>query len=99
MRLCLPGHGRTFTEVSGHVNANRVAIADGLAGCLEALKAGPQTAFEVVGAVHEGEEITPLHANLWVQEARSYLHHLEVIGDVERIPAQDEGGADHWALA
>jgi glyoxylase-like metal-dependent hydrolase (beta-lactamase superfamily II) len=99
MRLCLPGHGRTFTEVSGHVNANRVAIADGLAGCLDALKAGPQTAFEVVGAVHEGEEITPLHANLWVQEARSYLHHLEVIGDVERIPAEDEGGADHWALA
>jgi glyoxylase-like metal-dependent hydrolase (beta-lactamase superfamily II) len=99
MRLCLPGHGRTFTEVSGHVNANRVAIAEGLAGCLEALKAGPRSAFEVVGSVHEGEEISPLHANLWVQETRSYLHHLEVVGDVVRLPAEGEGEADRWALA
>ncbi|MFM9022462.1 MAG: hypothetical protein ACKOK7_01735 [Solirubrobacterales bacterium] len=77
----------------------REAIAGGLAGCLEALEAGPQTAFEVVGSVHEGEEISPLHANLWVQETRSYLHHLEVVGDVARLPAESEGEADRWSLA
>ena len=99
MRLCLPGHGRTFTDVGGHVNANRVAIAEGLEGCLTALGNGPMTAFEVVGSVHEGEEITPVLANFWVQETRSYLHHLEVIGDVERLPADREGEPEHWALA
>ena len=99
MRLCLPGHGRTFTEVGGHVAANRVAIAEGLEGCLRALDGGPRTAFEVVGAVHEGEEISPMYANLWVQETRSYLHHLEVIGDVARVPADREGEPEHWALA
>lgn len=99
MRLCLPGHGRTFTDVGGHVNANRVAIAEGLEGCLGALANGPMTAFEVVGFVHEGEEITPAHANFWVQETRSYLQHLEVIGDVVRLPADREGEPEHWALA
>src|ERR671915_1546095 len=39
-RLCLPGHGRTFTDVRGHVNANRAAVHDRLARVREVIATG-----------------------------------------------------------
>ncbi len=39
MRLCLSGHGRTFTDVQAHINANRLLVAERLEACLTVLDA------------------------------------------------------------
>ena len=66
MRLCLAGHGRTFTDVQAHITANRVLVAERLEGCLRVLREhGPITAFDAVPLVY-GEAITPANANWWL---------------------------------
>ena len=47
-RLCLPGHGRTFTDVRAHIRANRALMDDRLAKIRGAIAEQPLTAFEVV---------------------------------------------------
>ena len=39
-RLCLPGHGRTFTDVQGHIAANRELIAQRLGAIEDVLRDG-----------------------------------------------------------
>jgi glyoxylase-like metal-dependent hydrolase (beta-lactamase superfamily II) len=95
-RLCLSGHGRTFTDVQGHIAANRTEVADGLAAIEEALRGGaPATAYEVVRRVH-GESASPAQASWWMQVTLAYLRHLEVSGRAERDAA---GGPDRWRAA
>src|SRR5262249_14990608 len=53
-RLCLPGHGRTFTDVSAHIEGNRRLVAERLASVLGAVRAQPLMAFEVVPHVYGG---------------------------------------------
>jgi glyoxylase-like metal-dependent hydrolase (beta-lactamase superfamily II) len=96
-RLCLPGHGRTFTDVAGHINANRRLVAERLDKVQAVLAAGPLTAYEAVPEVY-GAQITPLNANWWLTETLSYLTHLERTGRVARVGDED-GGPDLWALA
>ncbi|MGI8512033.1 MAG: MBL fold metallo-hydrolase, partial [Solirubrobacteraceae bacterium] len=40
VRLCLPGHGRPFTDVHGHVDANRALVHERLDSALGALAGG-----------------------------------------------------------
>src|SRR6266540_4191029 len=52
-RLCLAGHGRTFSDVQGHIAANRDLVAQRLASLEDALRsAGPLTAFEALPRVY-----------------------------------------------
>ena len=53
MRLCLSGHGRTFTDVAAHITANRLVVAERLESCIRVLaESGPITAFDAVPLVH-----------------------------------------------
>src|SRR5438045_1045628 len=84
-RLCLPGHGRTFTDVQGHIEANRALVRERISAVLDVVtERGPITVFDAVPHVY-GEPITPLNANWWMSETLCYLTHLEQLGRVERI--------------
>ena len=90
-RLCLPGHGRTFTDVRAHVEANRTAVRERLERVREVIADGaaPLTAFEAVPLVY-GQPVTPMTANWWLSETLAYLTHLEREGLAQRIPGQPE---------
>ncbi len=91
-RLCLPGHGRTFTDVQAHIEANRRLVSERLGRVLEVLRErGPITAFDAVPHVY-GERVTTATAAWWLTETLSYLTHLERLGQVERHP----GEPDTW---
>jgi glyoxylase-like metal-dependent hydrolase (beta-lactamase superfamily II) len=94
-RLCLAGHGRTFTDVQAHIDANRTLVRDRLGRVEEVIAADPgATAFEAIPKIY-GAAITPLNANWWLSETLSYLRHLEVTGRVERV----EGTPERWSVA
>jgi glyoxylase-like metal-dependent hydrolase (beta-lactamase superfamily II) len=90
-RLCLPGHGRTFTDVRAHVEANRAAVRERLDRVREVVGngSGPLTAYEAVPLVY-GQPVTPMTANWWLSETLAYLTHLEREGLATRIPGQPE---------
>jgi glyoxylase-like metal-dependent hydrolase (beta-lactamase superfamily II) len=96
-RLCLPGHGRTFTDVRAHVDANRALVGERVAATLAALGEGPMTAFDIVPRVH-GEGLTPMTATWWLSEILCYLTHLEATGRARRIPG-DNGTPERWTSA
>lgn len=101
-RLCLPGHGRTFTDVQAHIDANRAIVGERVERCLGVVSEhGPITVFDAIPHVY-GEPVTPLNANWWISETLCYLTHLERLGRVIRIPgdASPVGpGAERWASA
>jgi glyoxylase-like metal-dependent hydrolase (beta-lactamase superfamily II) len=93
-RLCLSGHGRTFTDVQAHINANRTLVRERLARVEEVIHAEPGiTAYEAIPEIYGGA-ITALNANWWLSETLSYLRHLEVTGRLERI----DGTPERWAV-
>jgi len=96
-RLCLAGHGRTFSDVQGHIEANRALVAARLARVEEVVTAQTLTAFDAVPSVY-GEAVTPASANWWLSETLCYLRHLEVTGRTARIPGED-GGPERWTSA
>ena len=94
-RLCLAGHGRTFTDVRAHVEANRALVAQRLERVRRAvLDHGPITAYDVVPLLH-GEPLTQLTAGWWLPETLAYLTRLEVLGVVLR----DGGDPERWRAA
>jgi glyoxylase-like metal-dependent hydrolase (beta-lactamase superfamily II) len=94
-RLCLPGHGRTFSDVQGHIAANRALVAERLAALEDVLRSdGPLTAFEAVPRVY-GEALTAMNANWWLSETLCYLRHLQVAGRV----AGDGARPERWSAA
>jgi glyoxylase-like metal-dependent hydrolase (beta-lactamase superfamily II) len=90
-RLCLSGHGRTFTDVQGHIEANRALVHERIGKVQEVISNDPITAFDAVPLVY-GEAITPMNANWWLSETLCYLVHLERTGRAERI----EGEPERW---
>ena len=90
-RLCLPGHGRPFTDVAAHVQANRGLVQERLGATERALAEGPRTAVEVVPDVH-GEQLTAMNAAWWLSETLCYLVHLERAGRARRI----QGDPERW---
>jgi glyoxylase-like metal-dependent hydrolase (beta-lactamase superfamily II) len=89
-RLCLPGHGRTFTDVHAHIEANRALVRERLSATLAVVEAGePLTAFEILPRVH-GPELSPMLAQWLLTETLAMLLHLEVTGQAVRIPGEPE---------
>jgi glyoxylase-like metal-dependent hydrolase (beta-lactamase superfamily II) len=88
-RLCLPGHGRTFTDVRAHIHANRALVAERLQKVLDAIGSEPRTAFEVIPHVY-GEAVTAATGNWWLSETLAYLTHLEATGRARRVPGEPE---------
>jgi glyoxylase-like metal-dependent hydrolase (beta-lactamase superfamily II) len=94
-RLCLPGHGRTFSDVHGHIVANRELVAERLAALEDVLRSdGPLTAFEAVPRVY-GAALTAMNANWWLSETLCYLRHLQVTSRA----AGDGARPERWSAA
>jgi glyoxylase-like metal-dependent hydrolase (beta-lactamase superfamily II) len=78
-RLALSGHGRPFTDVPGHIAANRALVAERL----EAVKAAlPGTVYEIAQHVY-GDLFSEAMATWLLTKTRAYLIHLEQLGLAE----------------
>ena len=100
-RVCVAGHGRPFTDVGAHIDANRKLVHDRIRAVATALGGEPRTVVEIVPEVY-GEPLTPLNAGWWLSETLCYLRHLEVNGAVRRevvTAAGEEAGPDRWRSA
>jgi glyoxylase-like metal-dependent hydrolase (beta-lactamase superfamily II) len=89
-RLVLAGHARPFTEVHGHIEANRELVARRLDTTRAALAKGPLTDDELARAVY-GAEYTEEVGRWLLTKARAWLTHLEALGEA----SQDDG---RWLL-
>lgn len=94
VRLCLPGHGRSFGDVGGHIHANRSLVRERLQRLVATLREQPLTAFEAAPRIHD-DPPTVANAGWWLTETLCYLRHLEVQGQIERVPG--EGDVERWA--
>jgi glyoxylase-like metal-dependent hydrolase (beta-lactamase superfamily II) len=93
-RLCLSGHGRPFTDVRGHIEANRALVHERLEATAAAIAGGPRTAVEIVPDV-QGQPLTQANAGWWLSETLCYLTHLERAGSARRVP----GDPERWEAA
>jgi glyoxylase-like metal-dependent hydrolase (beta-lactamase superfamily II) len=93
-RLALAGHARPFTEVPGHIQANRDLIARNLGAVRAALGAGEKTAYETARTVY-GEQFTEELASWQMTMTTAWLTHLERLGEVGKTA----DGVEHWHLA
>jgi glyoxylase-like metal-dependent hydrolase (beta-lactamase superfamily II) len=88
-RLCLAGHGRTFTDVHAHIAGNRSLVHAQLANVLAAVGDGQRTAFEVVTAIH-GDSLSQQNAHWLLSQVLGYLTHLESVGSLRRLGGDPE---------
>jgi glyoxylase-like metal-dependent hydrolase (beta-lactamase superfamily II) len=91
-RLCLAGHGRTFTDVHAHIAGNRSLVGEHLDNVLGAVSDGEPTAFEIVTRLH-GESLSQQNAHWLLSQTLGFLTHLQSIGSVRRIAGEPE----RWA--
>jgi glyoxylase-like metal-dependent hydrolase (beta-lactamase superfamily II) len=91
-RLCLAGHGRTFTDVHAHIKGNRTLVEEHLERVSQALTDGAPTAFEVVTRIH-GDSLSHQNAHWLLSQTLGYLTQLEALGSARRIPGEPE----RWA--
>jgi hypothetical protein len=93
--LALSGHGRTFGDVAGHIDANRELVGQRIAAVERALRdGGPLTAFEALPRVFD-EPLTPMNMTWRLSETLSYLRHLQVTGRA----AADGASPERWSVA
>jgi glyoxylase-like metal-dependent hydrolase (beta-lactamase superfamily II) len=75
-RLVLAGHGRPFTDLPGHVAANRALVGERLDAVAAALGGGARTVYEVAHDVY-GDRFTEITASWLLSKTVCYLTHLE----------------------
>jgi hypothetical protein len=78
--------------VPGHIAANRALVAERLDAVRAALAAGPTTAYEIAQTVY-GEAFNELTANWLLSKTRSWLTHLEALGEA----SHDSGTPERWS--
>jgi glyoxylase-like metal-dependent hydrolase (beta-lactamase superfamily II) len=91
-RLCLAGHGRTFTDVHAHIQGNRALVQERLESVQQALARGSLTVFEIVPHVY-GDSLSEQNAHWLLSKILCYLTHLQALGKVRRISDEPE----RWA--
>jgi len=91
-RLCLSGHGRTFTDVRAHIEGNRALVSERLGAARRAVDERPRTAVEVVPEIF-GEPLTEQTGNWRLTETLCYLQHLEADGLATR---ESDGEIERW---
>jgi glyoxylase-like metal-dependent hydrolase (beta-lactamase superfamily II) len=94
-RLALAGHGRPFTDVRGHVQANRALVRQRLHAVGAALGPEPATAFEIAPRIY-GELFKELTAAWLLNKLLCYLTHLERHGEAERLDPETGDGRERW---
>jgi len=97
-RLALAGHARPFTDVPGHIEANRRLVAERVDAVRSALASGPRTAYEVARAVY-ADVFTEDMASWLMTLTRAWLVHLKALGEVVNTPAEGQDPAEHWTFA
>ena len=95
-RLALAGHGRPFTDLAGHISANRSLVSIRLDGVRAALAAGEGTPFELAQRVY-GEAFSEQTATWLLAKTRSWLTHLEPRGEARRLAPAEPGGVERWS--
>jgi glyoxylase-like metal-dependent hydrolase (beta-lactamase superfamily II) len=91
-RLCLAGHGRTFTDVHAHIAGNRKLVAERLEKLYGVIALAPLTAFEIVPCLYSDELAS--QAGPWLlSETLAMLTHLEALGQA----ARDGGDPERWS--
>jgi glyoxylase-like metal-dependent hydrolase (beta-lactamase superfamily II) len=93
-RLALSGHGRPFTDVAGHIAANRSLVAERLEAVRGALAASPRTPYEVAQTVY-GELFTDDTASWLLTKSLCWLTHLERQEEAVRR----DGTPERWERA
>jgi glyoxylase-like metal-dependent hydrolase (beta-lactamase superfamily II) len=94
-RLALAGHARPFTDVQGHIQANRDLVARRLDAVRAALAGGgAQTAYELARGVY-GDAYTEEMGSWLLTKTRAWLTHLAVAGEA----AHDDGPPERWSAA
>ena len=97
VQLVLAGHGRPVRDAPALVAANRREVERQLGVVRAALAAGPRTPFEIVPLL-VGEDASGGMAVSWgLSQVLSYLDHLELLGEAERVDDGGEGGLSRWA--
>jgi glyoxylase-like metal-dependent hydrolase (beta-lactamase superfamily II) len=91
-RLCLPGHGRTFTDVHAHIRGNRTLVGERLERVQQALEGRELTVFEILPYVY-GDSLSLQNAHWLLSKILGYLTHLQTLGEVQRIAGEPE----RWA--
>ena len=95
--VVLSGHGRTFTDVQAHIDANRTLVHKRLATVERELAAhGPMTAFAAVPLVFPGL-MNQQSANWLLSETLAFLRHLEMTGRATREIF--DGEPEAWSIA
>jgi glyoxylase-like metal-dependent hydrolase (beta-lactamase superfamily II) len=88
-RLCLAGHGRTFTDVHAHIHGNRALVEEHMYNVLQALGGHELTAFDVVGSLYAGT-LSQQNGQWLLSQTLAYLKHLESTGAARRIAGEPE---------
>jgi glyoxylase-like metal-dependent hydrolase (beta-lactamase superfamily II) len=93
-RLCLAGHGRTFTDVQAHIEGNRKLVEERLERTMQAVVQGVKddqapTAFDLVPLVY-GEEISAINAQWLLTETLAMLQHLQAAGKVSQLAGEPQ---------
>ena len=91
-RLCLAGHGRTFTDVHAHIQGNRQLVGERLASVRSALDGAEMAAFELLPHVY-GDGLSVENGQRLLNEILGCLTHLEAIGEIRRI----DGDPERWS--
>ncbi len=91
VQLILAGHGRPVRDATALIEANRRAVHERLDLVRAALSDGPRPAFEIVPEVVGYELPAPMMIAWGLSEVLSYLQHLELTGEVERVGDGDDG--------
>src|SRR3954467_15736650 len=92
-RLALAGHARPFTDLPGHIEANRRLVGERVDAVREALREGPRTAYEVARAVY-ADSYTDDLASWMMTLTLGWLVHLRRLGEA----VNDEDAVERWAL-
>lgn len=88
-RLCLAGHGRTFTDVHAHIAGNRDLVGEQLQQVRATVGDGQPTAYEVVTAIY-GDSLSEQNGQWLLSLTLGYLTHLAAMGELRRIPGETE---------
>ena len=97
VQLVLAGHGRPVRDAPALVTANRREVERQLGIVRAALASGPRTPFEIVPLL-VGEDASGGMAVSWgLSQVLSYLDHLELLGEAERVDDGGDGGLSRWA--
>ena len=95
VRLVLAGHARPFTDMHGHVAANRALVARQLDAVRGVLAGGPRTAYDVARAVY-AEVWNEAFGHWLLSQTLAWLIHLEALGEARRKSGEP---AEAWSLS